>query len=201
MNDRKSGREALDDLQLILGEGETLAHADLLSHRGFFAELDGRADEAFAFLERSACTYKLNNDLQGAAAVDVLIGNLMISQSRYAEARHRFVLSLSVLEPSTVRLKPRIDAELGLAFCEMEDGMTSTAITRLKCVIAGAEEIHYRAGLARGHFYLALAADRLGNSAVALKEAELALEHARTTDLRVLVGAEVLRYNIQKTKG
>jgi tetratricopeptide (TPR) repeat protein len=200
MNDSSAGLVTLGELQAVLGHGETIVHADLLNHQGFFAELDGAVSEAYQYFKESARIYNTLGDCQGSAVVSVLQGNLLLSESRYDEARRRFEEALTRLDQEPTRIKYRIDAELGMALCDIERGALDEAVGKLSAVSASAEAFSYIAGLARTHLYLALAADRSGDRELAVQQARRASRYAQTTDHRVLIAAEVLMYSLTRSK-
>jgi tetratricopeptide (TPR) repeat protein len=197
MQDYEAGRPVLKEIAATIGEtGSSSEHAELFSLRAFFAELDKSNDDPLELFNASLTIHEARGDVQAVAAVRCFMGNLYLSRKQFAEAKSCYKTCLSATPNATIHMKIRVDAECGLALCNINLSQLLEAKTSLQGAVLEAERYGYEAGLSQAHFYLALAADVEGNREVVLRHLVEAERHARSTNPRVLVGASLLRMKL-----
>jgi tetratricopeptide (TPR) repeat protein len=201
MHDRETGHQALGDIAAAIGDaGNGAAHAELFSLRAFFAELDKSDADPLSLFNASLTIHQAHGDIHAATEVRCYMGHLYLNRRQFAEAKSCYEAVLSLTPGTAMLAKIRVDAECGLALCNINLTQPSEAKFRLQAAVEEAERAGYEAGLSQAHFYLALAADLEGNVEAVAEHLNKAEHHARTTNPRVLVAISLFRMKQSTTR-
>jgi tetratricopeptide (TPR) repeat protein len=195
MGDPLGGREALRHVEQLIGtEGDTLEHAELYSHRALVCWADDD-EEAIRELVRSRSIREAHGDRAGLVVVYKLIGNVYLGRGDYQKARAAYEEGLAI-EPVAGREKHRLESEMCVALCDLNEGQPGLAEQRLRGVVERMRRLRYDAGQPKALFGLALALERLGEPDQALAAAREAVSLA-TGDPQVARAVEVLAWRLE----
>jgi tetratricopeptide (TPR) repeat protein len=191
------GRAALAAVEEMIGpEGDTTEHAELYSHRANFSELSGDPHLALTELEKSRCIRRAHNDTAGLALLDKLSGNIHLRLKDYVSARKEYESSVHLLADLS-HLKGALEAEMGLALCDLEDGLLESAEVRLREVVKRCRGSGFEAGVPQARYTLALVLERLGRIDEALGLACEAAAGAKTLDPSLASAAAMLVWRLE----
>jgi tetratricopeptide (TPR) repeat protein len=195
MGDPLGGREALRHVEQLIGtEGDTLEHAELYSHRALVCWADDD-EEAIRELVRSRSIREAHGDRAGLVVVYKLIGNVYLGRGDYQKARAAYEEGLAI-EPVAGREKHRLESEMCVALCDLNEGQPGLAEQRLRGVVERMRRLRYDAGQPKALFGLALALERLGEPDQALAAAREAVSLA-TGDPQVARAVEMLAWRLE----
>jgi tetratricopeptide (TPR) repeat protein len=178
-HDLAEGRAALTAAEDAIGaDGDTPEHALLYSHKASFAEIDGDPRRAFGLLDRSRAILRVHGDTRGLALIEKLSGNIHLRLRDRAGARQAYEAALGLLADAPDS-KDAIEALMGAAQCDMEDGHPHAAEARLRDALARCRATGYSAGVPRALVTLASALEKLGRVDEALRVGREAVQAAK----------------------
>ena len=179
LHDRESAQSCVAHMESLIGSSaDIITRAELLSHRAFLRQMQGRLDEALEDLLASRALRLEVEDHAGLAVVEKLLGNHRLAALQWQEAREQFDKALSWLE-RTPDEKEWFEIQTSLALCDLRQGQAEIAYQRLREVFEHGIELHYPAGCARAFINRSLALESLGRPIEAADDAMQAINWAR----------------------
>lgn len=168
-------------------DARTLDSAEAHSHRALLYAMDGEYEDALRELEESRKIRLVLDDREGLAIADNLAGNIHLQRKEYVRARQAYVAALASFTEEGSRYL--VDAETGLALCDIGEGLPEEAEARLRQAMIHCRQLNYDTALSRVLYQLAQVLESRGQSAEAAGFAREAAEMAQTTDGRLALAA------------
>jgi tetratricopeptide (TPR) repeat protein len=178
-----------------IADTETLDSAEAHSHRALLYTMSGKDEDALEELAESRRIRLALGDINGLAITENLTGNIHLRRKDYVLARQAYVAALARFTDRGSRYL--VDAETGLATCDLREGLPEEAEERLRRAMTHCQQFNYDAAMPRVLYTLALVLESRRQSAKAAGLAREAAEKAKTTDPRLAMMARLLARRLE----
>jgi tetratricopeptide (TPR) repeat protein len=189
--DIEGARQALTEAESLADPACVPEQAELHSHRALLCGL--RGDHAGALNEylESRRLHRESGNRVAQAGIEAQLGKLYLMRHDRVAARAAFEATHELLagEP---RAKPRLEAAISLAVCDLQEGNLDAAEQALRAVLQECEAAGYEAGRARARLNLALILERSGKRDAALELARQVARESEGKDFAVARTAELM---------
>jgi tetratricopeptide (TPR) repeat protein len=199
--DLAEGRTALAAVEKAIGpNGDTVEHAELYSHKANFVEIEGDPQCALELLDKSCKIRGAHGDSRGLALLEKLSGNIHLRLKDHAGARKCYEAALGLLSDD-LDSKDALEALIGVARCDLNDGRAEAAEARLKEALARSRACSYAAGVSWALLTLATALEKLGRMDEALRAGREASQVAKSLDPALVSAAAMLVWRLENVTG
>jgi hypothetical protein len=189
--DPDGARHALEEAEALADPSFLRQQAELHSHRALLCGV--RRDDVGALKEylESRRLHIEAGDPIGQAAVEVQLGKLHLMRRDLPAARAAFAATHELLAAQP-QAKPRLEAAISLAVCDLWEGNLEAAERALRDILQACLAVGYEAGQVRARLNLALTLERLSRPAEALELARQVVLEAAGKDFAVARTAELM---------